>query len=127
MPLPAVHTCPPALTAALSPFPPHPSFLLPACARTRQPRNLPTARITRSSLSQELKLPASTAWLVPILFQLFRLLAVVPALFGTLWNLYRVLRPPDGLVAWRVDYSVCVLWVSPPRVVYFDSPFPFAR
>ena len=101
--------------------------LLPACARTRQPRNLPTARITRSSLSQELKLPASTAWLVPILFQLFRLLAVVPALFGTLWNLYRVLRPPDGLVAWRVDYSVCVLWVSPLRALCLVLPFPFAR
>ena len=76
-----------------------------------QPRNLPTARITRSSLSQQLTLPASTVWLVPILFQLFRLLAIVPAVFGTLWNLYHVFRPPDGLNEWRVDYSVSVLWV----------------
>ena len=56
-------------------------------------------------------LPPSTAWLVPILFQLFRLLAIVPAVFGTLWNLYRVFRPPDGLDEWRVDYAVSVLWV----------------
>ena len=76
-----------------------------------KPRNLPTARITRSSLSQELTLPPQTAWLVPILFQLLRLLAVVPAVFGTLWNLYRMLRPPDGLAEWRVDYAVSMLWV----------------
>ena len=48
---------------------------------------------------------------MPILFQLFRLLAIVPAVFGTLWNLYHVFRPPDGLNEWRVDYSVSVLWV----------------
>ncbi|KAH9933973.1 N-glycosylation protein-domain-containing protein [Epithele typhae] len=74
------------------------------------PRNLPTARITHSSLSHELALPASTAWLVPILFQLFRLLAVVPACVGTLWNLYFVFRPPDGRVEMRVDHAVAVLW-----------------
>ncbi|TFK94485.1 hypothetical protein K466DRAFT_325456 [Polyporus arcularius HHB13444] len=71
------------------------------------PRNLPTARITHSSLSRQL---TSALWLVPILFQLFRLLAIVPAVFGTLWNLYHVLRPPDGLNEWRIDYSVSVLW-----------------
>ena len=80
-----------------------------------KPRNLPTARITRSSLSQELTLPPQTAWLVPILFQLLRLLSVVPAVFGTLWNLYRVFRPPDGLAEWRVDYAVSMLWVRPSR------------
>ncbi|KAI1789076.1 N-glycosylation protein-domain-containing protein [Ganoderma leucocontextum] len=74
------------------------------------PRNLPTTRITRSSLSQELTLPPQTAWLVPILFQLFRLLAVVPAVFGTLWNLSYVIWPPDGLAEWRVDFAVSVLW-----------------
>ncbi|TBU45375.1 N-glycosylation protein-domain-containing protein [Dichomitus squalens] len=74
------------------------------------PRNLPTARITRSSLSQELALPPQTAWLVPIFFQMFRLLSIVPAVFGTLWNLYHVFRPPDGLVEWRVDYAVSMLW-----------------
>ncbi|KAI0751625.1 hypothetical protein C8Q80DRAFT_1218305 [Daedaleopsis nitida] len=76
------------------------------------PRNLPTARITRSSLARQVTLPPSTAWLVPILFQLFRLLAIVPSVFGTLWNLYRVFRPPDGSAEWRVDYSISVLWVS---------------
>lgn len=80
-----------------------------------KPRNLPTARITRSSLSQELTLPPQTAWLIPILFQLLRLLSVVPAVFGTLWNLYRFFRPPDGLAEWRVDYAVSMLWVRPSR------------
>ncbi|KAI0350270.1 hypothetical protein OH77DRAFT_1084801 [Trametes cingulata] len=74
------------------------------------PRNLPTARIRPSSLSQQLRLPSSTAWLVQVLFQLFRLLAIVPAVFGTLWNLYHVVVPPDGDDAWRVDYFVSALW-----------------
>ncbi|KAI0665618.1 hypothetical protein C8Q78DRAFT_986174 [Trametes maxima] len=74
------------------------------------PRNLPTARIHPSSLSQQIPLPSSTAWLVQVLFQLFRLLAIVPAVFGTLWNIYHVLNPPDGIDAWRVDYFVSALW-----------------
>ncbi|EIW52729.1 uncharacterized protein TRAVEDRAFT_134876 [Trametes versicolor FP-101664 SS1] len=75
------------------------------------PRNLPTARIRPSSLSQQLSLPASTAWLVQSLFQLFRLLSIVPAIFGTLWNIYRIYAPPYGDDALRVDYFVCALWV----------------
>ncbi|KAI8995261.1 N-glycosylation protein-domain-containing protein [Trametes punicea] len=74
------------------------------------PRNLPTARIRPSSLSQQVQLPSSTAWLVQVLFQLFRLLAIVPAVFGTLWNVYHVIVPPDGNDAWRVDYFVSALW-----------------
>ncbi|KAH9847112.1 N-glycosylation protein-domain-containing protein [Lenzites betulinus] len=74
------------------------------------PRNLPTARIRPSSLSRHLTLPSSTAWLVQLLFQLFRLLSIVPAVFGTLWNIYRVCIPPDGNDAWRVDYLVSALW-----------------
>ncbi|KAI0643283.1 N-glycosylation protein-domain-containing protein [Trametes meyenii] len=74
------------------------------------PRNLPTARIRPSSLSQQISLPSSTAWLVQVLFQLFRLLAIVPAVFGTLWNVYHVFNPPDGIDAWRVDYLVSALW-----------------
>lgn len=78
---------------------------------TLQPRNLPTARIRPSSLSQQLSLPASTAWLVQSLFQLFRLLSIVPAIFGTLWNIYHIYAPPYGDDALRVDYVVCALWV----------------
>ncbi|KAJ8469934.1 hypothetical protein ONZ51_g8659 [Trametes cubensis] len=76
------------------------------------PRNLPTARIRPSSLSQQVLLPSSTAWLVQFLFQLFRLLAIVPAVFGTLWNVYHIFMPPDGDDAWRVEYFVSALWVS---------------
>ncbi|KAI0631508.1 N-glycosylation protein-domain-containing protein [Trametes polyzona] len=74
------------------------------------PRNLPTARIRPSSLSRQLTLPASTAWLVQVLFQLFRLLSIVPAVFGTLWNIYHIYMPPDGDPSWRVEYFVSVLW-----------------
>ncbi|KAI0660268.1 N-glycosylation protein-domain-containing protein [Cubamyces menziesii] len=74
------------------------------------PRNLPTARIRPSSLSQQVLLPSSTAWLVQFLFQLFRLLAIVPAVFGTLWNVYHIFMPPDGDDAWRVEYFVSALW-----------------
>ncbi|KAI0821746.1 N-glycosylation protein-domain-containing protein [Trametes gibbosa] len=74
------------------------------------PRNLPTARIRPSSLSRQLTLPSSTAWLVQLLFQMFRLLAIVPAVFGTLWNVYRICISPDGNDAIRVDYIVSALW-----------------
>ncbi|KAI0773191.1 N-glycosylation protein-domain-containing protein [Trametes elegans] len=74
------------------------------------PRNLPTTRIRPSSLSRQLMLPSSSAWFVQFLFQLFRLLAIVPAVFGTLWNVYHIYRPPDGDDAWRVEYFVSSLW-----------------
>lgn len=80
-----------------------------------QPRNLPTARITYSSSAPSafVYLPS---WLIPFLFFLPRLLSILPAVFGTLWNVYHIIWPPGGsgpeALAWRVDYFVSVLWVS---------------
>ena len=60
--------------------------------------------------------------LAPLLFESCRLLAVVPAVFGTFWNLYRVLVPPDNTWRWRVDYIVCIIWV---RILFLTrSYFP---
>lgn len=49
-----------------------------------------------------------------------RLLSIVPAMFGMVYNFYFVWRPPgsgemwgrEGKGWWRVEYFVCVLWVS---------------
>ncbi|OBZ73184.1 hypothetical protein A0H81_06892 [Grifola frondosa] len=73
------------------------------------PRNLPTARITPSSLSY-LALPAAAAAVIPFLFEFSRLLSIVPAVFGTLWNLYHVFRPPDDSIRWRVEFFISALW-----------------
>lgn len=113
----SVSTCQLSLCAAVCPY----------CELPLQPRNLPTARITRSALSEQIPLPPSTAWIVPLLFQLFRLLAIVPAVFGTLWNLYRVFRPPDERAEWRVDYSVSVLWVRSQVLLNVFKPCSFIR
>ena len=60
--------------------------------------------------------------LAPLLFESCRLLAVVPAVFGTFWNLYRVLVPPENTWRWRVDYIVCIVWV---RILFLTrSYFP---
>lgn len=50
--------------------------------------------------------------LAPLLFEFSRLLSIVPALFGTLWNLYHTVRPPHGSWGWSAEYAVSVLWVS---------------
>ncbi|KAI0804659.1 hypothetical protein BC629DRAFT_1241975, partial [Irpex lacteus] len=94
------------------------------------PRNLPTARLrtpTLSSLSAHSPLSASMTIplpsldpahrqraildLAPLLFESCRLLAVVPAVFGTFWNMYRALMPLEDGWRWRVDYVVCIIWV----------------
>lgn len=59
----------------------------------------------------------STIALGPLLFEVSRLLSIMPALFGTLWNVYYVLRPPQHGWGWRAEYAVCVLWVSPLRLL----------
>lgn len=45
-----------------------------------------------------------------LLFEFARLLSIVPAVFGTLYNLYYVLWPPEGLLWWRIEYVVAALW-----------------
>lgn len=96
-------------------------------ARPLQPRNLPTARLTApsslstltlsplaESMSIPLPLPASkpraSLALGPLLFEFSRLLSIVPAVFGTLWNAYHTARPPPTPPCARPEYAVCVLW-----------------
>ncbi|KAF8334348.1 N-glycosylation protein-domain-containing protein [Amanita rubescens] len=79
---------------------------------------LPTARIVRSSgplippnnLQQQL---------TPLLFEFSRLLSIVPAIVGTIYNLYHVLYPPHHQATSsnstrnppeRIDYFVSTLW-----------------
>ncbi|CAL1702624.1 unnamed protein product [Somion occarium] len=86
------------------------------------PRHLPTARITSSSTSNSSTflstlttdasaiLPSPPRSLIPILFELSRLLSIVPAVFGTLYNIYHIVRPPDRGNWTRAEYFVSALW-----------------
>lgn len=103
-----------------------PLLLLTIFIYSFQPRHLPTARITPtssyfpflSSLSSSATapLPSPLKPLIPLLWELARLLSIVPAVFGTLYNLYYVFFPPRNSVWWRVDFFVSALWVSPPSI-----------
>ncbi|KAH9829958.1 N-glycosylation protein-domain-containing protein [Rhodofomes roseus] len=76
------------------------------------PRNLPTARITGPALPAPAPF-ACPPWVFASLFVFSRLLSIVPAVFGTLWNIYHIVWPPSGPpspLSWRVDYFVSVLW-----------------
>ncbi|KAF8966745.1 N-glycosylation protein-domain-containing protein [Flammula alnicola] len=79
-------------------------------------RHLPTARIIPSSGPL---VPPNTLEqrLTPLLFEFSRLLSIVPAIFGTLYNLYHIYRPPTYDSApntrpppERVDYFISALW-----------------
>ncbi|KAJ7218554.1 N-glycosylation protein-domain-containing protein [Mycena pura] len=74
------------------------------------PRYLPTTRIIRASAPL---IPPTTLEkrLTPLLFEFSRLLAIVPAVFGTLYNLYRIYHPPSGAhKPERIDFFVSALW-----------------
>jgi hypothetical protein len=82
-----------------------------------QPKRLPTARIIPASAPL---VPPNTLQqrLTPLLFESSRLLSIVPAVRGTLYNLYLVYDPPttpfpDGRRRpERIDYLVSALWVQ---------------
>ncbi|KAF8872625.1 N-glycosylation protein-domain-containing protein [Infundibulicybe gibba] len=74
------------------------------------PRHLPTSRkiIPTTTTTSEGRLG-------PLLFEFSRLLAIVPAFFGTLYNIHHTLYPPtsapDGRrPPARIDYLVSTLW-----------------
>ncbi|KAF8630556.1 hypothetical protein AX17_005368 [Amanita inopinata Kibby_2008] len=79
------------------------------------PRHLPTARIVPSS---DPIIPPNTLQqqLTPFLFEFSRLLAIVPAVIGTLYNLYHVYNPPTyspfpgRKPPERIDFFVSALW-----------------
>ncbi|KAF8874521.1 N-glycosylation protein-domain-containing protein [Gymnopilus junonius] len=80
-------------------------------------RHLPTARIIPSSGPL---VPPNTLEqrLTPLLFEFSRLLSIVPAIFGTLYNIYHIYHPPvyDKAIPnarpppERVDFFISVLW-----------------
>ncbi|KAI5891543.1 uncharacterized protein SCHCODRAFT_02544956 [Schizophyllum commune H4-8] len=74
------------------------------------PRRLPTARIVGSSAP--IVPPSSLQQqLTPLLFEFSRLLSIVPAFIGLLYNIYHMLYPPSHPGApQRVDYFVSALW-----------------
>ncbi|KAI4518207.1 hypothetical protein K525DRAFT_250663 [Schizophyllum commune Loenen D] len=74
------------------------------------PRRLPTARIVGSSAP--IVPPSSLQQqLTPLLFEFSRLLSIVPAIIGLLYNIYHMLYPPSHPGApQRVDYFVSALW-----------------
>ncbi|TCD70389.1 hypothetical protein EIP91_003743 [Steccherinum ochraceum] len=86
------------------------------------PRHLPTARINPSasslpflsslSSSAQAPVPSPLKPYLPLLWELSRLLSIVPAVFGTMYNLYHVFFPPGDSFWWRVEYFVSALWVS---------------
>ncbi|KAJ7301845.1 N-glycosylation protein-domain-containing protein, partial [Mycena albidolilacea] len=74
------------------------------------PRHLPTSRIIPFSAPL---VPPSTLEqrLTPLLFEFSRLLSIVPAIFGTIYNLCFVFHPPSGPRApERIDFFVSALW-----------------
>ncbi|KAH9475334.1 hypothetical protein JR316_0012445 [Psilocybe cubensis] len=77
-------------------------------------RALPTARIIPPSLPL---IPPSTLEqrLTPLLFEFARLLSIVPAVFGTLYNIYFIIWPPKPTGVGRppperIDYFISALW-----------------
>ncbi|EPS94672.1 hypothetical protein FOMPIDRAFT_1133944 [Fomitopsis schrenkii] len=93
------------------------------------PRSLPTARLTRPALTASVPF-SFPPWVFASLFVFSRLLSIVPAVVGTLWNVYNLLWPPTdpgpSSLSWRVDYFVSILWLTTGvlkrwRVYY--SPF----
>ncbi|KAF7986865.1 hypothetical protein HWV62_12598 [Athelia sp. TMB] len=70
------------------------------------PTHLPTSRIIASS---DPLVPPHT--LLHVLFEFSRFLSIVPAIFGTLYNIFHIFNPPanSGSAA-GIDYFVSALW-----------------
>ena len=92
-----------------------------------QPRRLPTARIIPASPPL---VPPNTLQqrLTPLLFESSRLLSIVPAVLGILYNLYQAYNPstvplpPDSRrPPERIDRLVAALWVSTPSPILLSS------
>ena len=80
-----------------------------------KPKHLPTTRIVPHS-GPLIPLNTLQQRLTPVLFEFSRLLSIVPALFGTLYNIYHIFRPPASRSEGRsppecVDYAVSAIWV----------------
>jgi hypothetical protein len=75
-----------------------------------QPRHLPTARIV--PVSGPLVPPNTLEQVItPLLFEASRLLSIVPAIFGVLYNLFHAWHAPINGKIVPIDYVVSALWV----------------
>ncbi|KAI0248544.1 N-glycosylation protein-domain-containing protein [Lactifluus subvellereus] len=75
------------------------------------PRHLPTARIVPGS--GPLVPPNGLEQVItPLLFQASRLLSIVPAVFGVLYNLYNAWYAPINGKITPIDYVVSALWAT---------------
>jgi hypothetical protein len=74
------------------------------------PRHLPTARIVPSGPL----VPPNTyeQVITPVLFEASRLLSIVPAVFGVLYNLYHAIYAPTNAKITPIDYAVSALWAA---------------
>ncbi|KAH9929203.1 N-glycosylation protein-domain-containing protein [Fomitopsis serialis] len=78
---------------------------------TAQPPNRPN----HTSGPPSLRAFCVSPWVFASLFVFSRLLSIVPAVFGTIWNIYHIRWPPPSdlgpsALSWRVDYFISVLW-----------------
>ena len=55
--------------------------------------------------------PNTLEQVTPVLFQASRLLSIVPAVFGVLYNLYHAFYAPINPKITPIDYAVSALWV----------------
>ena len=61
--------------------------------------------------------------LTPLLFEASRLLSIVPAVFGVLYNLFNAWRAPINGKNAPIDYVVSALWVRhSDKRVFLDAP-----
>ena len=56
-------------------------------------------------------MPHTLEHITPVLFEASRLLSVVPAVFGVLYNLYLAFHAPQNGKIAPIDYAVSALWV----------------
>lgn len=55
-------------------------------------------------------IPLLIEFLVPYLFEATRWLSVVPAVFGTLYNMHNIIHPPPSVNVTIIDYAISALW-----------------
>ena len=90
-----------------------------------QPKHLPTARIV--PVSGPLVPPNTLEQvLTPLLFEASRLLSIVPAVFGVLYNLFNAWYAPINGKNAPIDYVVSALWVR-QSVSVFSLGAPLRR
>jgi hypothetical protein len=62
--------------------------------------------------------------ITPLLFQASRLLSIVPAIFGVLYNLYNAAYAPINGNISPIDYVVSALWVRHSNLFFASQHDP---